>query len=146
MGIVYFYRESEKPFGCFSNFSPHNFSLDGQSWYTVEHYFQAQKFPGHRQADRIRESRSPMEAKRLGGDRNLPLRADWNSVKDDIMRKAVRAKFGAHDNIRAVLLRTGDNRLVENARNDPYWGIGEDGTGKNMLGRILMEIHAELVR
>jgi ribA/ribD-fused uncharacterized protein len=144
MGIIYFYRERDLPYGCFSNFSKHDFVLDDLRWRTVEHYFQALKFPGDPHADRIRLVKSPMEAKTLGNDRHAPLRPDWEQVKDDVMRRAVRAKFQTHADIRAVLLGTGDRRIVENAKNDYYWGIGADGSGKNMLGRILMEVRAEL--
>ena len=145
MGIIYFYRERDLPYGCFSNFSKHGFELDGKQWPTVEHYFQAQKFPGHPQADLIREAKGPMHAKWLGGARNVPLRKDWDAIKDDVMRKAVMAKFTEHGDIRAVLLGTGEDRLVENAKNDYYWGIGADGNGKNMLGKILMETRAKLL-
>ena len=43
-----------------------------------------------------------------------------------------------------TLLATGDKELVENAPGDYYWGCGADGSGRNMLGRILMELRAEL--
>jgi hypothetical protein len=144
VGVIYFYRERDLPYGCFSNFSQHGFDLDGRWWPTVEHYFQAQKFPGHAQADAVHGVKSPMQAKWLGNDRKAPLRPDWDQVKDDVMRQAVRAKFAAHDGIRAVLLGTGEARIVEDAKNDYYWGIGASGNGKNMLGKILMEIRAKL--
>jgi hypothetical protein len=28
--------------------------------------------------------------------------------------------------------------------NDMYWGCGADGTGQNMLGKVLMEVREEL--
>ena len=65
-------------------------------------------------------------------------------MKDDVMRRAVRRKFESHDDIREVLLGTGDQKIVENAPRDYYWGCGSDGSGRNMLGRILMEIRGEL--
>ena len=80
----------------------------------------------------------------MGRERSRPLRRDWESVKDDIMREAVRQKFTEHEDIRAVLLATGDEELVEKTSGDYYWGCGTDGTGKNMLGQILMEVRAEL--
>ena len=43
---IYFYLQAEKPYGVFSNFSPHGFVLDGRYYPTSEHYFQAQKFVG----------------------------------------------------------------------------------------------------
>lgn len=60
------------------------------------------------------------------------------------MRQAVRAKFTQHDDIRAILLATGDAKLVEHTDNDAYWGDGGDGSGKNLLGQILMEVRDEL--
>ncbi|HNB51121.1 MAG TPA: NADAR family protein, partial [Anaerolineales bacterium] len=65
-------------------------------------------------------------------------------VKDGIMRTAVREKFRTHAGIREELLATGDAEIVENAPGDYYWGCGADGSGKNMLGKILMEIREEL--
>jgi ribA/ribD-fused uncharacterized protein len=66
-------------------------------------------------------------------------------VKDNVMRKAVLRKFETHVDIRAVLLGTGDEEIVENAPGDYYWGIGADGSGKNMLGKILVEVR-EILR
>jgi hypothetical protein len=37
------------------------------------------------------------------------------------------------------LLATNDAHLVEHTSNDSYWAEGGDGSGKNMLGLILME-------
>jgi ribA/ribD-fused uncharacterized protein len=85
-----------------------------------------------------------MIAARLGRSRERPLRPDWEEVKDDIMREALRAKFTQHEQLRSWLLGTGDAELVEHTRNDAYWGDGGDGTGKNMLGKLLMELRAKL--
>lgn len=85
-----------------------------------------------------------MEAARMGRSRKKPLRKDWESVKDQIMRKAVLAKFTQHDDLQELLLSTGDAKLVEHTTNDSYWGDGSDGSGKNMLGRILMEVREQL--
>ena len=131
-------------YGAFSNFSRHPFTLDGKRWPTSEHYFQAQNFVGTEHVAEIRAARSPMDAARMGRDRSRPLRRDWNKAKDDVMRRAVRAKFEAHPELRELLLSTGDAELVEAAPNDFYWGAGADGSGRNMLGRILMEVREAL--
>ncbi len=141
---IEFYRERDAPYGCFSNFSKHGFTLNGRRWPTVEHYFQAQKFPGTPQEEAVRLAPDPMTAKNIGNERTVPIRPDWEAVKDDVMREAVRAKFSQHPDIRAVLLGTGQEVLIEAARNDSYWGSGPDGKGKNRLGQILMEIRDEL--
>jgi ribA/ribD-fused uncharacterized protein len=140
---IKFHRVKDK-FGCFSNFSPHPIKLKGKLWPTSEHFFQAQKFAGTEHEEKIRLAKSPMIAARMGRSRQRPLRPDWEAVKDDIMRRAVLAKFTQHPELRAILLTTGDARLIEHTKKDSYWGDGSDGRGKNMLGEILMEIREKL--
>jgi N-glycosidase YbiA len=141
---IYFYSDREQPYGCFSNFSAHGFVLDDLYWPTSEHYFQAQKFAGTPRVEQIRGLNKPKEAANMGRDRAFPLRSDWETVKDEVMRQAVLAKFRTHGEIRAILLGTGDEDLVENAPGDYYWGCGQDGTGQNKLGLILMEVRQGL--
>lgn len=143
MDAIYFYS-TQGEYGCFSNFSRHGFELDGRYWKTSEHYFQAQKFAGTPYEEQVRLAATAKEAAELGRRRDFPLRADWEQVKEDVMRRAVLCKFETHAEIRAILLSTGDRPLVENAPGDRYWGIGKDGTGKNRLGYILMEVRATL--
>jgi ribA/ribD-fused uncharacterized protein len=141
---IYFYSAREEPYGCFSNFSRHGFELDGLYWPTSEHYFQAQKFAGTPHLEDVRRAPTAKMAAELGRDRSRPLRADWEQVKDDVMRRAVRRKFEVHADLRALLLDTGQEPIVENAPRDYYWGCGADGSGKNMLGTILMEVRESL--
>ncbi|HEU4784340.1 MAG TPA: NADAR family protein [Ktedonobacterales bacterium] len=144
---IYFYSSREQPYGCFSNFSRHGISIGDVWWPTVEHYFQAQKFEGmgHTEyVERIHRAATPKQAAELGRSRSVPLRADWEQVKDAIMLAAVRRKFETHEAIRAILLATGDEEIVENAPRDYYWGGGADGSGLNRLGTTLMEVRARL--
>ena len=62
------------------------------------------------------------------------------------MRKAVLAKFTQHPRLRELLLFTGDALLIEHTVNDRYWGDGGDGSGKNMLGQVLMSVREQLRR
>ena len=106
---------------------------------TSEHYFQAKKFIGTEYQEQVRMSSTPMKAANLGRDRSKPLRKDWEEVKDDIMRRAVLEKFKTNSDAKKILLSTGDEKIIEKTTKDYYWGCGEDGNGKNMLGKILME-------
>jgi hypothetical protein len=81
----------------------------------------------------------------MGRNRSLPLRCDWEQVKDDVMRKVVLQKFTIHADIREILLSTGSEVLVENSPIDYYWGCGKDRSGKNRLGQILVEVR-EILR
>lgn len=141
---IYFYSKTAAYYEL-SNFSTHGFWLDGAYWPTVEHYFQAQKFPSESAyQEKVRQARSPRDAKKLGRSRTVVLRPDWEEVKEEVMRRALRAKFAAHPELTAMLLATGERELIENAPTDDYWGCGKTGTGKNRLGVLLMELRASL--
>jgi N-glycosidase YbiA len=141
--VINFYSTAGE-YGCFSNFSRHAIHLKGKRWPTSEHYFQAQKFAGEPDEEEIRMAAKPSLAAGMGRDRKRPLRRDWESVKDQIMLEAVRAKFTQHEDLKAILLGTGDTKLVEHTANDSYWADGGDGSGKNRLGQILMWVREEL--
>jgi N-glycosidase YbiA len=141
--VVNFYSVGDE-FGEFSNFAAFPITIDGERWPTTEHYFQAQKFEDRDYQQKLRKANSPMQAARLGRDRKQKLRRDWESVKIGIMRAAVLAKFTQYPELRELLLSTGDAKLVEDTENDDYWGDGGDGSGKNMLGRILMQVRESL--
>lgn len=143
MNVIKFYRVSE-PFGCFSNFAAYPVTMDGAVWPTSEHFFQAQKFHDEAHREAIRTTQSPMDAARMGRDRTKRLRDDWERVKDDVMYRVVLAKFTQHQGIRSQLLSTDDAPLVEHTKNDSYWGDGGDGSGKNLLGQILMRVREEI--
>lgn len=141
--VINFYSTTGE-YGCFSNFSRHAVFLKGKRWPTSEHYFQAQKFAGTEHEEEVRRCKRPADAAGTGRSRKLPLRRDWESVKDQIMLEVVRAKFTQHEDLKAILLGTGDAKLVEHTENDSYWGDGGDGSGKNRLGQILMRVRDEL--
>lgn len=143
---IYFYSIREKPYGCFSNFSHYGFDLDGQWWPTSEHYFQAQKFREATHAAMVRQARTPSEAARLGRNRRFPFREDWEQIKDAVMYRGVLRKFEANLSIRSVLCSTGDNIIIENLPKDYYWSCGSDGSGKNRLGQILMQVRTDIRR
>lgn len=94
--------------------------------------------------EEIRQIASPMDTAIEGRDRQNPLRPDWEEVKDEVMLQALRMKFSQNPEIAKELLATGDAILIENTRNDDYWADGGDGSGKNKLGLLLMQVREEL--
>jgi len=94
--------------------------------------------------EKIRQIASPMDAALEGCNRQNPLRQDWEEVKDKVMLQALRMKFSQNPEISKELLATGDAILIEHTRNDDYWADGGDGSGKNKLGLLLMQVREEL--
>jgi len=140
---IEFYSTKDK-YGEFSNFAAFGFRIDGRWYRTSEHYFQAMKFEDAEYQEKIRETKSPMIAARLGRSRKIKIRDDWEQVKIDVMRTAVRAKIGEHRELQELLQGTGEEELIEAAAGDYFWGIGKDGSGQNWLGKILMEVRDEI--
>jgi ribA/ribD-fused uncharacterized protein len=128
----------------FSNFAPFPIDLDGKRWPTTEHYYQAQKFTDLDLKTRIRKAEKPIIAKNLADKYRDQIRPDWDAVKDEVMYRAVRRKFELHQELRNLLLATGEQEIVEAAPTDYYWGVGREGTGQNKLGKIIERIRAEL--
>ena len=139
---IYFHGATDD-YAAFSNFAPYGVEMDGLWWRTVEHYFQAMKFPDEAHRERIRAAGPPGRAKRLGLSRAHPIRPDWDELRDAVMLDAVRVKFRTHEAPRTLLLSTGEEKIAENS-GDLHWGTGPDGSRLNRLGEILMRVRAEL--
>jgi ribA/ribD-fused uncharacterized protein len=128
-----------------SNFHWAPFTLEDKIWNTVEHYFQAQKFPTDPALqERIRLAKTSLGAKRLGRTKTAAFRSDWETVKDDVMYAGIKAKFQQNPDLATLLKETGTAFLIEKSRSDSYWGSGPNGCGLNKTGRILMKVRLEL--
>ena len=124
-----------------SNFWKCEVEFEGEVYPTVEHAFQAAKTFDIEERKRISSFASPVIAKRIG--RKVGLRADWEDVKCDIMKELLKKKF-ENPELAEKLLATGDSELIEgNNHGDRFWGM-VNGVGKNMLGRLLMEVRDDL--
>lgn len=130
-----------------SNFCPSPIELDGETYPTVEHAFQALKTSDADDRRAIREAETAARAKQLG--RRVNLRADWERVKFGLMADLLRQKFADPD-LRASLLATGEADLIEgNTWGDKVWGcvqVKGKWIGQNNLGKLLMQVRAELKR
>lgn len=139
---IYFYTKA-MPFWGLSNFSPPGIEADSNFWPTVEHFFQAQKFLDQDIRERIRKATTPKHARELGQSRTFPLREGWDDLRDGIMHLGLQLKF-SQPGPRDLLLSTGDRLLVEASPFDYYWAAGQDGSGLNRLGQLLMQVRREL--
>lgn len=129
-----------------SNFFPSPFEVDGITFPSVEHWFQANKTTDPAEFKAIAAAQTPGKSKRMG--RGCQLRPDWEEVKTDVMLNGLRHKFKIPE-LRAKLLATGDEELVEgNTWHDCTWGRCVcdkcGGQGQNLLGQLLMELREEI--
>ena len=128
-------------FEFLNNFHPSRIEWEGVEYTSVEHAFQATKTLDPLQKASIKECPTPGEARRAG--RALKLRPDWESIRVDVMCRLLREKF-SDPILKQKLLATGQAELIEgNWWGDRFWGVC-DGKGRNMLGKLLMQIREEL--
>lgn len=148
METVYFYSSLQSEYGVLSNFAGTPLTLNYQVWPTAEHLFQALKFTGdaddYEYHEKIRCVNSPRNAAKLGKSTKLLIRSDWDKVKVKGMLRVIRLKAAQHESVVTCLKSTGDALLVEKSPTDYYWGCGAKETGLNMLGKLWMQVRAEL--
>mgnify|MGYP000259412293 CR=1 FL=1 len=142
--MVRFY---EQEFYVLSNFSAFQVIIAGVPFMTSEHAYHWYKFTNPDTtgvAEAIRNALSAHDAFKIAQQNKLVRRADWNLVKENIMRCILRTKARQHEYVRRKLLETGDRLLVEDSWRDDVWGWGPNRDGQNLLGKLWMEIRAEL--
>ena len=144
LDIIEFSSKTETYSGL-SNFYNSPFTIDGLQYTTVEHYFQEQKFPTDPDLqNKIRNAPTPQKAKMLGKTKTVHFREDWDSVKEEIMSKALLAKFNQNPALSDLLKSTGKAILKEKSPWDSYWGTGRYDKGKNRMGILLMMTRSAL--
>ena len=135
----------EQEFYMLSNFSAFSLRWKGRKFDTSEHAYHFEKFRGDALVrGLVADAISAHEAFKIAEQHREFRRPDWDAVKVDTMRSILHAKVGQHEYVRRKLLETGDRELVENSWRDGFWGWGADQQGQNMLGKLWMEIRAEI--
>ncbi|MFE6498795.1 NADAR family protein [Kitasatospora sp. NPDC057738] len=160
---VMFWGHTERKGGgtrqeCLSQWWPGEFTVDGLTYTSAEHWMMAGKarmFGDEEIARRVLAARTPAEAKKLG---RLVKDFDekvWTAGRFELVVAGNVAKFGQDEALRDYLLGTGDRVLVEASPLDRIWGIGlaaddiraqqpAEWRGSNLLGFALMEARARL--
>ena len=140
----------EQDFYVLSNFSSFEVEWSGFTFKTSEHLYHWLRFatsdePEAEQiAGAVFNARSAHDAFKVAQEHKSLQRSDWDAVKVGTMKRVLRAKADQHEYVSRKLLATGDRELVENSWRDDFWGWGPNRDGQNMLGKLWMEIRAEL--
>jgi ribA/ribD-fused uncharacterized protein len=139
-GTIRFGSASGKsPYISFSPLYKADFTIDGKTYATVEHYVQSQKYAttDPEYSEQLRLTEKPATLRLLASTKKHPAPADWESQLHTMYSTGSIAKFAAHPTLREVLQSTGAAKL-ENESTDAILGIGVDGCGSNILGAALM--------
>lgn len=135
------------PWWFLSNFARSPITIDGITYRTVEHAYQAHKTLDITERRRIAAIPTPGAAKRAG--QRVALRGNWERVKLSVMLECLRLKF-ADPELEDALLSSGDRELIEgNTWHDNTWGNCicprcRATSGQNLLGKLLMQVRSEL--
>lgn len=147
---VFFY---EQDFYVLSNFSAFNLVWKDNVFHTSEAAYHWEKFnaPEEERTEAIAtiqqmilNAPSAHEAFKIAETNKELARKDWAEVKVCTMFDILWAKVNQHEYVRRKLLATGDRELIEDSWRDDFWGWGPNRDGKNMLGKLWMEIRAKL--
>ncbi|WP_394789096.1 NADAR family protein [Rhodoferax sp.] len=147
---VFFY---EQDFYMLSNFSSFSVVWSTEAFLcrrfpTAEQVYHWEKFnhlAGRGVQELLEEATSAHDAFILAQKHKDLRRADWDSVKVDVMHKILREKADQHEYVRRKLLATGDRILVEDSWRDDVWGWGPEKDGQNLLGQLWMKVRGELL-
>jgi ribA/ribD-fused uncharacterized protein len=146
--------ESQGSYREFSNISNHPVEIDGTKYPSVEHYYQAMKAVEFKDEDtlkKVMKTKTSKAVKALGNKVKDYNEEVWKAKQDEVMEKAVRAKFVQHPELREKLVETGDKTIGYADARDLYWSIGTSmgldkakspskWRGQNKLGKILMKL------
>ena len=117
--FVYIERVSEKPYGAFSNLYRREISFEGEVFATSEHAYQAGKARKPEVRAWLMNAPTPaLLSMAAHGLYYWDITPSWSKIKFDRMRQVLWAKFTQHEDLRELLLATGDTRLVESATRD----------------------------
>jgi ribA/ribD-fused uncharacterized protein len=143
---------------CFSQWWRAEFTVGGVRYFTAEQFMMAQKaqlFGDVEVLAEILREADPSKVKALGRRVRGYDDAKWGARRFDAVVEGSFAKFSSTPELKAYLLATGDEVIVEAAPRDQIWGIGlgrenplvrepARWRGRNLLGFALMKARALL--
>ncbi len=141
--MIEFYKEFGE-LGYLANYASYGFTKDGIFYKTVEHYYQAMKFPEGKIRSSIIAAETPKEASNIGRDRNNKRIDNFKSIKKQVMFEGILEKFRQNRDIAYKLIETRNKDIAEATIDEYYWGIGKDKTGENNIGKIIVKVREQI--
>ncbi len=143
-GVIKFYRSSNE-YGFLSNLYKSPILFEGREFPTVEHAYQFGKYEDSEIREWVMKAPQPYLVAIVS--HSLPhwdVVSNWSEIKKQRMYEILKVKFKDPD-LRKRLINTKNAVLVEDSSTDSIWGIGKKGTGRNLLGKLLMKVRKEII-
>jgi hypothetical protein len=148
--VISFYHSGD-PYYEFTNFYPAEITMlvNGKlkTFPTSEHFYQFMKYektPNWEQHHRaICSDSNPRHAFNYARKNAYDFK-NFDTEKVWIMHDGLLAKFSQHPKLASLLKGTGSAKLVEHTSNDNFWGDGGNGTGQNILGKLLEQVRNQI--
>ena len=106
------------------------FTSNGRKWRTLIHYWTAMFFSDDRMREWIRKQDTPQMAMNCASKKGF---VDFHQVDPKVMIKGLQDRFNQNDNLRSILLSTGNIDIV-------YAGSKNFLSENNRYGRMLMRL------
>lgn len=117
-------------------------TYQGVNYWTSENFFQAMKTKDLGIREQI-ALMNPYKSKTFA--RTVDLREDWQEIKINVMRYALRHKFSEHTRWGRFLKESKEELIEFNNWGDEFWGVDIfSENGANHLGKLLTEIRNEI--
>lgn len=146
------HNKNEVTKACLSQWWPSEFTVNGDLYYTAEHWMMVEKarlFGALDIAEQIMATKKPGAAKAFGRQIENFDQFKWDEHKYDIVVRGSCHKFSQNPKILSFLAGTSPRILIEASPVDKVWGIGLEEkdarstnpllwNGENLLGFALM--------
>lgn len=148
--MIYFWKPTDK-YGAFSQWYKSDFTdINDVKYNCAEQFMMYQKailFGDNEVANEILNETDPKNIKALGRKIKNFNQQEWDENKFEIVIAGNFYKFNQNNELKNILLNTGNEDIAEASPFDKIWGIGidekaaESGAewqGENLLGKALM--------
>jgi ribA/ribD-fused uncharacterized protein len=146
--------------GPFSQWAIRPMVIEGVTYNCCEQLMMAEKarlFGDDWAYNQIMIETDPAKQKALGRQVKGFDKDKWEAIARDVVYKGNYAKFTQHPELRAKLMATGDQEIVEASPEDRIWGIGlrssdpraqdkKTWRGTNWLGEAITRVREQLRR
>ena len=127
-----------------SNFFPVKMKFQNKQFGSTEaayQYMKAEAMNDHYAASKIMTAPTALHAMRIGD--KIVTNEQWQQKKAKVMEAILIEKLKTCNKTKKILMESGTQHIVEDTGHE-FWGRGKSETGKNVLGKIWMDLREKI--